>query len=227
MEKQTEALERISARVQWLDEESSRQIREDQEGWELQARQIDERLATLERYEPVDNRMKLVESKMKEQERSLESIYRRLERVQQLKGRMDALDNRKMDAAVDLEAREEESRIVAAPPSSSSLAFGSPAHEALLLGLRDQVSESVDMLERYLSRAEELEVDKDRGRDVERARFETSQQRMCRSLANRCAILEKKLGSLESSVVEEHETSLNALKVILRSVRNRKRRSAV
>jgi len=248
MEKQTEALERISARLQWLDEEATRQAEEDREGWELQARDIDRRLKAIEKFEPVGERIARIEEKMKSQDAAMRDIHTRFERIRDLKSQLNEMESRRtirretsansfvngtrsaarnaLLASHDCGTFESLSeKKSASPDGEGDLIVGVP-NESLLLDLRDQISASVATLKKYLLKAEQTQEDKHAVLEHDRNVLDAYRDRENRRLIDRCVRIEAKLRGLEESAVEEQQSSLKALRVVLRSLRRGRKSKA-
>ena len=102
----------------------------------------------------------------------------------------------------------------------------------ILRNLHGQVENSVNMLENYLERAEAMTKDVHTRRSNEfdsdeRLRKLIGEMEMRhaidnRRLAGRYHVLEKRLKDIESAVMEEQKSSLESLRVLLRTIRKKK-----
>ena len=196
MEKQTESVERIAEKIQWIDEETSR--KDDQNEFEMQAREIDKRLKILEAYEPVEYRLRRLEESM--------SCFSDLN---------EDVDVPKHDdgSIEDIKSVQEATNI--------------------LRNLRQQVQSSVHMLETYLERAEEMTKKAHNSKHHEQSSdaflLESSRRFVKemeirhaidnRRLAGKYVTLEKRISDLESEVMEEQKSSLQSLRVLLKTMR--------
>eukprot|EP00938_MAST-03A_sp_MAST-3A-sp1_P000210 g210.t1 len=194
MEKQTESVERIAEKIQWIDEETARHVEEDRNEFEIQAREIDKRLKILEAYEPVEYRLQRLEDTMHKYFMTTEE-----------------------DVSVEKEEEEE-------------IEHATSVHEAtnILRNLHKQVENSVNMLQSYLERAEAMTKDVKNPKNNENS--EQRYKKMIREIEMRHAIdnrrlagryrgLERRIQDIESAVMEEQQSSLESLRVLLRTIR--------
>ena len=198
MEKQTESVERIAEKIQWIDEETARHVEEDRNEFEIQAREIDKRLKILEAYEPVEYRLQRLEDAMRS--------YFTTTTEEDLE-----------DVSVEEEEEEE-------------IGHATSVHEAtnILRNLHKQVENSVNMLQSYLERAEAMTKDVKNPKHNENS--EQRYKKMIREIEMRHAIdnrrlagryrgLERRIQDIESAVMEEQQSSLESLRVLLRTIR--------
>ena len=198
MEKQTESVERIAEKIQWIDEETARHVEEDRNEFEIQAREIDKRLKILEAYEPVEYRLQRLEDAMRS--------YFTTTTEEDLE-----------DVSVEEEEEEE-------------IGHATSVHEAtnILRNLHKQVENSVNMLQSYLERAEAMTKDVKYPKNNEDS--EQRSKKMIREIEMRHAIdnrrlagryrgLERRIQDIESAVMEEQQSSLDSLRVLLRTIR--------
>ena len=198
MEKQTESVERIAEKIQWIDEETARHVEEDRNEFEIQAREIDKRLKILEAYEPVEYRLQRLEDAMR-------SYF------------TTTTEEDIEDVSVEEEEEEE-------------IGHATSVHEAtnILRNLHKQVENSVNMLQSYLERAEAMTTDVKYPKNNEDS--EQRSKKMIREIEMRHAIdnrrlagryrgLERRIQDIESAVMEEQQSSLESLRVLLRTIR--------
>ena len=198
MEKQTESVERIAEKIQWIDEETARHVEEDRNEFEIQAREIDKRLKILEAYEPVEYRLQRLEDAMR-------SYF------------TTTTEEDIEDVSVEEEEEEE-------------IGHATSVHEAtnILRNLHKQVENSVNMLQSYLERAEAMTKDVKNPKNNENS--EQRYKKMIREIEMRHAIdnrrlagryrgLERRIQDIESAVMEEQQSSLESLRVLLRTIR--------
>lgn len=194
MEKQTESVERIAEKIQWIDEETARQVKEDRNEFEIQAREIDKRLKILEAYEPVEYRL------------------------QRLENAISSYSTAKEEDMEDMNVEEE-------------IENGTSVQEAtnILRNLHSQVETSVNMLESYLERAEAMTkvMKSPKASDDSEHRFRKLIQEIemrhaidNRRLTGRYRTLEGRIKDIESAVMEEQKSSLESLRVLLRTIRS-------
>ena len=129
MEKQTESVERIAEKIQWIDEETARHVEEDRNEFEIQAREIDKRLKILEAYEPVEYRLQRLEDAMR-------SYF------------TTTTEEDIEDVSVEEEEEEEIGHATSVHEATN-----------ILRNLHKQVENSVNMLQSYLERAEAMTKD--------------------------------------------------------------------
>jgi len=202
MEKQTESVERIAEKIQWIDEETARLVEEDRNEFEIQAREIDKRLKILEAYEPVEYRLQRLENAMS-------SYFTEEEEKITTSDHLPPVEEEEIE---DVRSVQEATKI--------------------LRNLHGQVENSVNMLENYLERAEAMTKDVHTRRSNEfdsdeRLRKLIGEMEMRhaidnRRLAGRYHVLEKRLKDIESAVMEEQKSSLESLRVLLRTIRKKK-----